>query len=135
MSDEHVNRVGVLVVGHAGLPEALLAAAEHILGGPPAATRAIGIVADVDDDAEQRRVAAAVDTLDTGAGVLILIDVMGATPYRIAQTAMQDHAQIAMVTGANLAMLVRVLNYPDMDLAERADAAVTAGQRSATRVR
>ncbi|HET7315287.1 hypothetical protein [Salinisphaera sp.] len=135
MNAANPGRVGVLLVGHAGLPEALLRAAEHIRGGPDPATRAVGIDSDADIDAAQRRVAEAAAALDTGAGVLILIDIMGATPYRIAHAATQNRERVALVTGAALAMLVRIHNYPDLGLDELADAALAAGRRSAVRVR
>lgn len=127
-------RAGVLLIGHGDLPEALRAAATHILGAPALATRAIGIAADEDTDTAQARIGEAIAALDSGAGVLILIDAMGATPYRLAHAAATAHAPAAMVVGANLPMLVRVYNYPDMGLAELADSAAAAGQRGAARV-
>lgn len=123
-------RTGVLLIGHAGLPQALLAAAKHVLGPPSRPTRAIGIGADEDSAQAQSRVAGALTALDSGAGVLILIDVPGATPYRIALAAAGGLESTTMVTGVNLAMLIRVYNYPDLGRVELAESAVAAGQRS-----
>lgn len=128
MGDE--SRAGVLIVGHAGLPEALLAAVEHVLGALPRACRAIGIMPDEDAEQARVRVAEAIAALDSGAGVLIIIDVPGASPHQIARHAAVGPASTALVTGANLAMLIRVHNYPDLGLAELAESAVAAGQRS-----
>ena len=126
-------RPGLLLVGHDGLPDALLAAARHVIGDPARPTRIIGVSAGDDPERVERDVAASIDALDSGAGVLILIDVMGATPYRIAQAAARGRDRVALVTGANLAMLIRSYNYPDMSLAELAESAVAAGQRSVAR--
>ncbi|WP_232225994.1 PTS sugar transporter subunit IIA [Salinisphaera hydrothermalis] len=125
---------GLILVGHAGLPEALLAAARHVIGALVRPTRIISVSAKDDPEGVERDVAAAIDALDSGAGVLILIDVMGATPYRIAHAAAQNRDRVALVTGANLAMLIRSYNYPGMSLAELAESAVAAGQRSVARV-
>ncbi|MGB7756955.1 MAG: PTS fructose transporter subunit IIA [Salinisphaera sp.] len=127
-------RVGILLIGHGDLPRALRAAAAHILGTPALATTAIGIAADEDTDAARARIAQAIAALDSGAGVLILIDALGATPYRLAHAAAEGRDRVATVTGVNLPMLVRVYNYPDMGLAELAESAVAAGQRGAARM-
>lgn len=134
MSGSVTPRVGVLLIGHGELPEALRAAAEHILGRPGLATQAVGIAADEDTEAAQARIMRAIAALDSGAGVLMLIDVPGATPYQLAHAAAEGRDRVAAVTGVNLPMLVRVYNYPDMGLAELADSAVAAGQRGAAHV-
>lgn len=123
-------RAGVLIIGHADLPEALRDVAEHVLGALARPTRAIGIQPDEDPVQARLRVVEAITALDSGAGVLILIDAPGATPYQIARAAADGATSIALVTGANLAMLIRVHNYPDLGLAELAESAVAAGQRS-----
>ncbi|MGN8159154.1 PTS sugar transporter subunit IIA [Salinisphaera sp. RV14] len=133
MSAATTTRVGVLLIGHGALPAALQAAATHIVGTPSLATHAIGIAADENTDAARARIARAVATLDSGAGVLLLIDALGATPYQLAHAATENRDRIATVTGLNLPMLVRVYNYPEMELAELADSAATAGRRGATR--
>lgn len=48
-------------------------------------------------------------------GILILTDICGATPYNLAKYFATDK-NINIVSGVNLPMLLRVLNYPDQSL-------------------
>ncbi|MFT5811626.1 MAG: PTS system mannose-specific IIA component [Rubritalea sp.] len=48
-------------------------------------------------------------------GILILTDICGATPYNLAKYFATDK-NISIVSGINLPMLIRVLNYPSQSL-------------------
>jgi len=54
--------------------------------------------------------------------VLILTDLYGSTPSNIANRLIDTHNARA-ISGANLPMLLRILNYPDMDLEALCDKA------------
>lgn len=120
---------GLMIVGHGALPEALLTAAEQVLGSLSRPTRALGIGRDADVEDTADRISGELAALDTGAGVLILVDALGATPYNAALQAIHRVDRRQLVTGLNLPMLIRVYNYPDLGLAELAEAAVAGGQR------
>ena len=58
--------------------------------------------------------------LDEGDGVLVLTDLYGSTPHNITR---HLHNQTSTVSGLNISMLLRALNYannPLSDLAEKA---------------
>ena len=59
-------------------------------------------------------------------GVLILADMYGSTPSNIAN-AVKKHGEVAAVAGINLPMLVRVLNYFSLDLAQLTRKALSGG--------
>ena len=65
--------------------------------------------------------------LDQGDGVLILADIYGATHTNTACSLLQP-GRIELVTGVNLAMLIRVLNYRDLDLDQLAEKAAEGGR-------
>jgi len=69
-------------------------------------------------------------SLDQGDGVLILVDMFGGTPSNLALSFLQkDTAEV--VTGVNLPMVLSVAdNRKGKSLAEVADIAKSAGQRS-----
>jgi PTS system ascorbate-specific IIA component len=73
-------------------------------------------------------------TLDTGGGVLVLTDLYGATPCNIAARLLAN-PKIRVVSGMNLPMLIRVLNYPDLSLDALADKAVSGGRDGVMRVK
>jgi PTS system ascorbate-specific IIA component len=73
-----------------------------------------------------QRAKKALAALDTGDGVLVLTDLFGSTPSNIAARLL-DSSRTRVVTGINLPMLIRVLNYPQLDLASLAAKAVSGG--------
>ena len=119
--------VGVLLVTHDGVGEALLACTRRIFGRD---FRHVGSVP-VAYHADQGAVLAALRTergrLDDGAGVLVLSDLLGATPANLAAR-VATRGNSRMIAGVNLPMLVRVLNYPDLDLDTLAERALEAGR-------
>jgi PTS system mannose-specific IIA component len=62
-----------------------------------------------DDDLEQRRrdIVAAVELVDTGAGVVVLTDMFGGTPSNLAISVM-DSGKVEVVAGMNLPMLIKL---------------------------
>ena len=68
-----------------------------------------------------------IEQLDQGDGVLILTDMYGSTPGNIA-CALGQNNRVAVVAGLNLPMLVRVLNYPQLDLHTLAEKAESGGR-------
>ena len=82
---------------------------------------------DSDPEELQAHTALLIEELDSGDGVLILTDLYGSTPCNVARACMaQKH--ILAVAGLNLSMLIRVMNYPDLDLSELAAKAISGGQ-------
>lgn len=98
--------VGILLVTHGGLAEELLATASVIAGSPPACE---ALSLDWTDTLEgaTAKVGAAVARLDGGDGVLVLTDLVGDTPYNAALRLFTP-GQVEVVTGVNLAMILRL---------------------------
>ena len=69
----------------------------------------------------------AAEKLDSGDGVLVLTDMYGATPSNIACRLRKLH-DVRVVAGLNLPMLIRVLNYPGLDLDELMHKALSGGR-------
>jgi len=120
-------RVGLLLVTHEGVGRALLVNAERMLGGRPLETRVVEAGADPDLDALSAAAEAACEALDTGAGVLVLTDLYGATPSNAARRLAARPGR-RVVAGLSLPMLVRVLNYPGLPLEELAQKALSGGR-------
>ena len=64
--------------------------------------------------------------LDQGDGVLVLTDLFGSTPSNIAHR-LHEFANVNIVTGLNLSMLIRIFNYPDLNLADMTEKAFSGG--------
>lgn len=118
--------VGLLIITHDDIGRALLDSAHVALADSPLATDMISASRDCDPDALLKRARTALAALDTGDGVLVLTDLFGSTPSNIAARLL-DSGRTRVVTGINLPMLIRVLNYPQLDLAALAAKAVSGG--------
>jgi PTS system mannose-specific IIA component len=99
--------IGVLVISHGAIGEALLASAAQILGAPAQAA-AIGVARSDDPEAVLARARALAARLDTGDGLLVLTDMFGATPCNVASRLLAD-GHVEGVSGVSLPMLIRVL--------------------------
>jgi mannose PTS system EIIA component len=120
--------VGILVLTHETVGADLIATAHHILGRLALPVEAHAIPPGTDAEAALRDTLAHVRRLDSGDGVLVLTDVYGATPSNVADRLAVSGLTIRRVSGVNLPMLLRVLNYAEQDLPELARTAAQGGR-------
>jgi len=120
--------VGILLLTHESMGEALIATARHILGRSTLKLDAFAIPPGSDVDQALSDTAARVRALDSGDGVLVLTDVYGATPSNVAERLHGLGLDIHRVSGVSLPMLLRVLNYPEQPLLELAQTAANGGR-------
>ena len=123
--------IGVILVTHGDLANEFVNAMEHVVGKQDAiATICIG----PNDDMEARRaeIAAAIDEVDSGAGVIILTDLFGGTPSNLA-ISLLDKGRVEVIAGINLPMLIRLAGARKKnDLLTTAMAARDAGRNYIT---
>src|SRR5688500_5507431 len=113
--------VGVLLLTHEGFGTSLLRVARRLLGASPTLpVDAFEAAWDGGVDEQLAAASAAMRRVDGGDGVLLLVDVYGATPSRIAARLAQLGTPARRGTGVGLPMLLRVLNYPEQSLDELA---------------
>jgi PTS system mannose-specific IIA component len=125
--------VGVLLLTHEAMGDALIATARHILGRIPLALDAQAIPPGSDVELALRETAHRVRKLDSGDGVLVLVDVYGATPSNVAEKLTGLGLQVHNVAGLSLPMLLRVLNYAEQNLDELTQTAAN-GARAGVRI-
>jgi PTS system ascorbate-specific IIA component len=116
--------VGLLLITDAGIGSELLAAATRMLGVCPLPARALSVRNGDDPALMGQRARAFAAELDAGEGVLVLTDLFGSTPANIA-TSLGEAGYIRVLSGVNLPMLVRVLNYPKLSLDALVDKALS----------
>jgi PTS system ascorbate-specific IIA component len=119
--------VGLLIVTHNQIGTALLETASHMIGMCPLMVEVLPVAADCDPDAVVKQGRALIDRLNAGDGVLVLTDIYGSTPSNIAARLADNH-QVLVVSGINLPMLVRIMNYPRLAVAELAAKAESGGR-------
>jgi len=119
--------VGILIVAHGAFGEALIHCASHVLGKRPLRVRQVGITVHDDPDAILPQAQDLVRQLDEGDGVLVLTDMLGATPSNIAAR-LAAPGRVEVVAGVNLPMLVRALTYRAQPLAAVVGKAISGGR-------
>lgn len=119
--------VGVLVITHDEVGRSLVYAATSMLGMCPLQLEVLP-VRRVDDTERLKALARRhIGELDDGDGVLVLTDMYGATPSNIASSLLSA-ANVRAIAGLNLPMLVRILNYPRLQLDDLVRKAVEGGR-------
>ncbi len=119
--------VGILVISHNCAGKYMMESAAETFEQCPILYEVITAARDCDTDAVARCAAAALEHLDTGEGVLVLTDMYGATPSNIASRLL-DNPMVRLVSGLNLSMLLKVMNYADLPLDKLARKAVDGGR-------
>lgn len=117
--------VGLLLITHGDIGTSVHNAAMSVIGCSPLRTEIISVRNEDDPEALISLARKTVERLDTGSGVLVLTDMYGSTPSNIA-CALKQYP-VAILSGLNLPMLIRIMNYPTATLTELADKAINAG--------
>jgi mannose PTS system EIIA component len=121
--------VGILLITHEGIGNALIAVATRLLRVLPLQTEAFEVPFESDVDALLPRASAALRRVDGGHGVLVLTDLYGATPSNLAARLARLGTPVRRVSALSLPMLLRVMNYADLALDEL-PAVAAAGARN-----
>jgi len=119
--------VNILLITHDEIGQSLLVAAINTLGFCPLSAELLSIPLDCDPDQMKQKAKNTVSSLNHGEGVLILTDIFGSTPSNIACSLLEED-NVRIISGINLPMLIRVLNYPTLDLDELVVKAVSGGK-------
>jgi len=121
--------VGILLVTHEGVGTALIAVATRLLRQLPLKIEAFEVPFDADPETLLPQASAALRRVDGGFGVLLLTDLYGASPSNLATRLARLGTPVRRVSALSLPMLLRVMNYAELDLDEL-PAVAAAGARN-----
>jgi PTS system ascorbate-specific IIA component len=121
--------IGILLVTHPGIGPAMLAVATKLLRQLPLKAEAFEVPFDADPDTLLPAASAALRRVDGGVGVLVLTDLYGATPSNLAAKLARLGTPVRRVSAVSLPMLLRVMNYAELELDEM-PAVAAAGARN-----
>jgi mannose PTS system EIIA component len=125
--------VGILLLTHAPLGQAFIAAATHVFRGVPVQTEAIDVLADQDPEEIKKLAQQAIARINDGSGVLVITDVMGGTPSNCTLQLCVP-GEIEVIAGISLPMLLRAITYRHNTLDIALEMALSGGQNGACRV-
>jgi PTS system ascorbate-specific IIA component len=102
--------IGILVVSHEPLGTALIHCTRHIFGRMPAQLAALDVIPDEDPELALNAARELLKRINDGTGAIVLTDLFGATPARIAAR-LAEPGRIEVIAGVNLPLLVKALTH------------------------
>ena len=124
--------VGIVIVTHGKTGESLIQEAGFVLGKTIDDILFVEFNHSEDFSGNISEIHSSIARADSGNGVIVLSDLMGASPSNLVAIALEEYHAM-MVTGVNLGMLIRVCNYRDKTLELVVRKAVEGG-RSAVKI-
>jgi mannose PTS system EIIA component len=122
--------IGIVIVTHDKLGEALIEAVISIVGANPEFVKAVTVNIKENADNLRNKIADGIKQVDRGKGVLILTDMFGGTPSNLSYSFLEE-GRIEVISGVNLPVLFKAIDLRGkMDLANLASNVETFGKRS-----
>lgn len=112
--------IGILLISHEPLGTALLHCTRHIFGRLPSQLAALDVIPDEDPEVALGAARELLKRINDGTGAIVLTDLYGATPARIA-ACLAEPNRITVITGVNLPLLVKALTHRRGPLEEVTD--------------
>ena len=119
--------IGILLITHGTFGESLIQNVCHVLNKRPQLVAQLGIAAQ-DDPQEMLEIAKQLlEQVDGGEGVLVMTDILGATPSNIALKLLEP-GRIEGIAGVSLPMLLRALTYRKNGMETLMEKAISGGR-------
>lgn len=107
--------ISIILLTQEEMGRGLLNAVEHVLGNRPERLDIQPIDYHQSQEALAQALSERIRTIDQGDGVLVLADIYGSS-HTNAACQLLEPGRIELVSGINLPMLVRVLNYRNLSM-------------------
>jgi len=122
--------IGIVVVTHRQLGEALIDAAKFILGSRPDLTVSVSIDLKESADLLRKKITNSIKEVDRKEGVLLLTDMFGGTPSNLSYSFLEE-GKIEVISGVNLPVLIKAVeSRGELALVELAKTVESYGQNS-----
>ena len=121
--------VGIVIVTHGKTGESLIQEAGFVLGKAMDEILFVEFNRSEYSSGAVSEIRSSLVKADSGDGVLVLSDLMGASPSNLVAEVLEEYHAV-MVTGINLSMLISVCNYRDHTLERVVRKAVEGGRRA-----
>ncbi len=124
--------VTLLLITHDNIGSSLLSTATNMMGTPPLVCINLKITSQMDIEQGYAAANKLCEALEETDDLLIATDIYGSTPSNIATrlTENTSSSHRLIITGINLPMLVRIMNYAHLNLSELAKKACSTASDS-----
>ncbi len=122
--------IGIVIVTHRQLGDALVDAAEFILDNKPEAITPVTIDLNENADTLRKKISDGIKKVDQKKGILLLTDMFGGTPSNLSYSFLEE-GKIEVLSGVNLPILIKAIHSRrEMKLSELAETLEAYGQKS-----
>jgi PTS system mannose-specific IIA component len=122
--------IGIVIVTHSQLGDALIDTAEFILGNRPDTMVSVSIDLKENVDKLRKKIAEGIKKVDKKKGVLILTDMFGGTPSNLSYSFLEE-GRVEVISGVNLPILIKAVDIQaDMELSDLAQHLEAFGKKS-----
>ncbi len=123
--------IGIVIVTHGHLGDALVDTAAIILGEPPGAVVPVSIDLTQDINTLRQKIQDRIKQVDHNKGILILTDMFGGTPSNLSYSFLEE-GRVEVISGVNLPVLIKSVNLRSKgtDLHEMAKTIEAYGKKS-----
>jgi PTS system mannose-specific IIA component len=122
--------IGILIVTHSNLGDALIEAAEFITGSRPDDLVSVSIDLNESADKLRKKIAEGIKEVNQKQGILILTDMFGGTPSNLSYSFLEE-GQVEVISGVNLPILLKAIDSrKEMELNKLAMSLETYGKKS-----
>ncbi len=104
--------IGIVIVTHGRLGEALIEAAAFILGGPPESVESVSIHLNEKTDRLRSKIMDAIKKVDQKEGILLLTDMFGGSPSNLSYSFLEE-GEVEVLSGVNLPMVIKAVGARD----------------------
>lgn len=122
--------IGIVIVTHQKLGDALIDAAEFILGNRPDKVVSVSININEPADKLREKISEGIKKVNENEGVIILTDMFGGSPSNLSYSFLEE-GRTEVISGVNLPILIKAINSrKDMDVAKLAQCVEAYGKKS-----
>ena len=107
--------IGIVIVTHSRLGDALIGAAEFIIGNRPEAMESVSIDLNENTDKLRTKIARGIKKVQGQEGILILTDMFGGTPSNLSYSFLEE-GHIEVLSGVNLPILIQAASLRDKNM-------------------
>jgi len=124
--------IGIVIVTHGRLGEALIDASGFILGKIPEAIVSVSINLNENADQLRTKISKGIKRVDQKVGILILTDMFGGTPSNLSYSFLEE-GRVEVISGVNLPILIKASETrKDLPLDKLAQTLEAYGKKSIT---
>lgn len=118
--------LGIILVGHNQLAEAMKSVAEHVVGPLPDVV-CVSVLPTDDIEEKRQEIFQKIKQIDKGKGVVLLTDMFGGTPSNLAISLMQE-GKVEVISGMNIPMIVKLVRMRKKKLMDAVIQSAESGQ-------